>query len=124
MLQLRSRLVVADNTGAKKVYIIGIPKKGNLKRASIGNVVTAVVLDADPFGQVKKGDIVSALIVRTKHAKRRPDGSYIRFDDNACVILQSKDSMEPKGTRLFGPIAREIRDLKFMKIASMASELY
>ncbi|QQG44691.1 MAG: 50S ribosomal protein L14 [Candidatus Roizmanbacteria bacterium] len=124
MLQLRSILNVADNTGAKKVEMIGIPKKGNKKRAIIGDVITGVVKEALPFGQIKKGEIIYAVIVRTRKEKKRNDGSYIRFDDNACVILQLKDSKDPRGTRVFGPIAKEIKDLGFNKIASLAEEMY
>src|SRR3989338_7220083 len=102
MLQLRSALLVADNSGAKEVYLIGIPGKGNMKIARLGDVITAVVKKADPYGQVKKCEIVYAVIVRTRKECRRSDGSYIRFDDNACVILQARTSIEPKGTRFFG----------------------
>ena len=124
MLRLRSVIAVADNTGAKTVYMVGIPKRGNKKVASLGDVISAVVKKADPHGQVKKGDIVHAVIVRTRKEKKRMDGSYVRFDDNACVILESKDTQEPKGTRFFGPLAREVKDLGFNKIASMAAEIY
>jgi large subunit ribosomal protein L14 len=124
MLQLRSVLRVADNTGAKKVLFAGMPKKGSKKIGSIGEMITGVVKEALPFGQVKKGEIVYAVIVRTRKEKRRADGSYIRFDDNACVILQGKDSKDPKGTRIFGPIAKEIKDAGFNKIASLAEEIY
>lgn len=124
MLQLRSVLAVADNSGAREVYLIGIPGKGNKKFARIGDVISAVVKKADPFGQVKKGDKIHALVVRTRKETRRTDGSYIRFDDNACVILQGPKSVDPKGTRFFGPLAREIKDLKYSKIASLASEIY
>ena len=124
MLRLRSVIAVADNTGAKTVHMVGIPKRGNKKVASLGDVISAVVKKADPHGQVKKGDIVHAVIVRTRKEKKRMDGSYVRFDDNACVILESKDTQEPKGTRFFGPLAREVKDLGFNKIASMAAEIY
>lgn len=124
MLQLRSMLAVADNTGAKIVQLIGIPKKGNRKMAYLGEVITGVVKKAAPFGQVKSGDIVKAVIVRTRKETRRTDGSYIRFDENACVILQSADNNDPKGTRIFGPIAKEIKDKGFNKIASLAEEIY
>ncbi|MBI2051525.1 50S ribosomal protein L14 [Candidatus Roizmanbacteria bacterium] len=124
MLQQRSILSVADNTGAKKVMVIGIPKKGNRTYAYLGDVVVGTIKEAIPYAQVKKGEIVPALIVRTKKEKRRKDGSYIRFDDNACVILQSKDAKEPRGTRIFGPIAKEVKDLGFNKIASLAEEIY
>lgn len=124
MLQLRSMLEVADNSGAKVVQLIGIPKKGNRKYAYIGEMITGVVKQALPFGQVKKGEIVSAVIVRTRKEKKRKDGSYIRFDNNSCVILQSKDNKDPKGTRVFGPIAKEIKDSGYNKIASLAQEIY
>lgn len=124
MLQLRSVLTVADNTGAKHAAMVGMPKKGNKKIATIGSLITVVVKDADPYAQVKKGDILQAVVVRTRKEKRRPDGSYIRFDDNACVILQGDLSKEPKGTRIFGPVSREIRELGFNKIVSLAPEIY
>lgn len=124
MLQLRSMINVADNTGAKVVQLIGIPKKGGRKVAYLGEIFTGVVKQAMPFGQVKKGDIVTAVIVRTRKEVRRKDGSYIRFDDNAAVILQGKDNPEPKGTRVFGPIAKEIKDGGYNKIASLAPEIY
>lgn len=124
MLQLRSHLNVADNTGAKIVYMIGLPASGNRHLAHIGDVVNVVAKSVDPYGQIKKGEKLAAVIVRTRKEKRRKDGSYIRFDDNACVILQAKDSKEPRGTRVFGSIAREIKDLKFSKIASLAPEIY
>lgn len=124
MLQLRSMLTVADNTGAKKVMMIGMPGSGNRRKSYIGDVITAVVKEALPFAQVKKSEIVYAVVVRTKKEIKRKDGSYIRFDDNACVVLQAKDSKEPKGTRIFGPIAKEIKDLNFSKIASSAQEIY
>ncbi len=124
MLQLRSMLEVPDNTGAKKVQMIGLPKKGNKKYASLGEVIIAVIKVAIPYAQVKKSEVVPVVVVRTRKEKRRKDGSYIRFDDNACVILQSKDSKEPRGTRIFGPIAKEIKDEGFNKIASLAEEVY
>lgn len=124
MLQLRSTIVVADNTGAKKVMLIGIPGRGNKHYAYLGNVVTAVVKDTIPYGQVKKGEKVYAVIIRTRKEKRRIDGSYIRFDDNACVILESKTSKDPKGTRVFGPIGKEIKSEGYSKIVSLAEEIY
>jgi large subunit ribosomal protein L14 len=117
-------LTVADNTGAKKLMMIGMPKKGNRKFGYLGEVITGVVKSALPFGQVKNGEKVYAVIVRTRKEYRRADGSYIRFDDNACVVLQSKDVKDPKGTRIFGPIAKEIKDNGFNKIASLAEEIY
>lgn len=124
MLQLRTILNVADNTGAKKVSMIGMAKKGNRKYAYLGEVINVVVKEAIPYGQVKKSEILQGVIVRTKKETRRKDGSYIRFDDNACVILQGKDIKDPKGTRIFGPVAKEIKDNGFNKIASLAEEIY
>lgn len=124
MLQIRTMLAVADNTGAKKVSLIGAVGRGNKLITKIGDVINVTIKEAIPYAQVKKGEVVAAVIVRTRKEKRRPDGSYIRFDDNACVILQSKDSKDPKGTRIFGPIAKEIKDLGFSKIASLAPEIY
>jgi large subunit ribosomal protein L14 len=124
MIQPRTILTVADNTGAKKAMMIGLPKKGNRKVAYIGDVITVVVKEALPYSSVKKGDVLPAVVVRTKKEKRRPDGSYIRFDDNACVILAGKGVKDPKGTRVFGPIAKEVKDAGFAKIASLAEEIY
>ncbi len=124
MLQLRSVLKVADNSGAKTAQMIGMPKKGNRRFAYLGEVINVTIKEAIPYGLIKKGEKLSAVIVRTKKEKRRADGSYIRFDDNACVLLQSKDSKEPKGTRVFGPIAKEVKDFGFSKIASLAEEIY
>jgi large subunit ribosomal protein L14 len=124
MLQLRSMLTVADNTGAKKLQLIGIPKNGNRKMAYIGEIITGVVKQAIPHGQVKKSDVVHAVIVRTRKEQGRKDGSYIRFDDNACVVLQGKDNKDPRGTRVFGPVAKEVKDSGFNKIASLAQEIY
>ncbi|MBI4004773.1 50S ribosomal protein L14 [Candidatus Roizmanbacteria bacterium] len=124
MLQLRSMIQVADNTGAKKVQMIGMPKKGNRTYGYAGDVITTVVKEALPYGQVKKGELVYAVIVRTRKERKRSDGSYIRFDDNACVLLQGKDLKDPKGTRVFGPIAKEVKDNGFNKIASLAEEMY
>ncbi len=124
MLQLRTMINVADNTGAKIVSMIGMPKKGNKKLAYVGDVITAVVKEATPFGQVKKGEIVYAVVVRTRKERRRIDGSYIRFDDNACALLQSNEVKDPKGTRIFGPIAKEVKEKGFNKIASLAEEIY
>ncbi len=124
MLQLRSILKTADNTGAKRVEMIGMSKKGNRKLAYIGDVITIVVKEATPYSLAKKSEILQAVIVRTRKEKRRDDGSYIRFDDNACVVLVSKDVKDPKGTRIFGPIAKEIKDLGYSKIASLAPEIY
>lgn len=124
MLQLRTVLNVADNAGAKKVVMIGIPGRGNKHIATIGDVITVVVRVALPYSQVKKGEVVYGVVVRCRKEIGRKDGSYIRFDDNACVILAGKDSKDTKGTRIFGPIAKEIKDLSFSKIASLAEEIY
>lgn len=124
MIQLRTILTVADNSGAKKAYMIGMPGKGNRHFAYLGEVINVVVKEAIPYGQVKKGEKLSAVVVRTKKEKRRKDGSYIKFDDNACVFLQSKEVKDPKGTRVFGPIAKEVKEANFNKIASLAEEIY
>jgi len=124
MLQVRSILNIADNTGAKKGMLIGISGKGNRRYAYIGDVILISVKEALPHGEVKKGDILPAVIVRTKKEFRRKDGSYIRFDENACAVLMSKEVKDPKGTRIFGPIAKEIKDNGFNKIASLALEVY
>ena len=124
MIQLRTNLVVADNTGAKKVSMIGMPKKGNRHFAYIGEIINVTVKEAIPYAAVKKGDVLPAVIVRTHKEQRRSDGSYIRFDDNACVILADKEVKDPKGTRIFGPIAKEVKDNGFAKIASLAEEIY
>lgn len=121
MVQIRSRLDVADNTGAKMAKMIGVIGKKNKLDAGIGDVITAHIRDAAPGGQVKKGEVVRAVLVRTRQAIRRDDGSYLRFDRNAIVIID-KD-LNPKGTRIFGPVARELRDKKFMKIISLAPEV-
>ena len=124
MLQLRTILNVADNTGAKKVSMIGMAKKGNRKFAYLGEVINITVKEALPFSLVKQGEVLSAVIVRTKKEVRRKDGSYIRFDENACVILASKEVKDPKGTRIFGPIGKEVKENGFAKIASLAEEIY
>lgn len=124
MIQLRTVLTVADNSGAKKAIMIGMPFKGNRKYAYLGEIVNIAVKEAIPFGQVKKGEVLSAVVIRTHKELRRADGSYIRFDDNACVILQAKDNKDPKGSRVFGPIAKEVKDNGFKKIASLAEEMY
>ncbi len=124
MIQLRTVLTVADNSGAKKAFMIGMPAKGNRHFAYMGEVINVVVKEAIPYGQVKKGEKLSAVVVRTRKEKNRKDGSYIRFDDNACVLLQSKEVKDPKGTRVFGPIAKEVKDAGFNKIASLAEEIY
>jgi large subunit ribosomal protein L14 len=123
MLQLRSMINVADNSGAKLIQLIGIPGRGNKVIARIGDIITGVVKKADPTGQVRTHQITRAVIVRSRKELRRKDGSYIRFDENAVVVLDAK-TKAPKGTRIFGPIAREIKQLGFVKIASLAKEIY
>lgn len=122
MIQAQTRLVVADNTGAKELMCIRVLGGSKRKYGGIGDVIVASVKEAAPGGVVKKGDVVKAVIVRTRKANRRPDGSYIRFDENAAVILKG-DEKEPKGTRIFGPVARELREREFMKIISLAPEV-
>lgn len=122
MIQVRSRLKVADNTGAREIASFSVNGKNKRRFARIGDVIVASVKVASPKGQVKKGDKVYAVIVRTRKETRRADGSYIRFDDNAAVLV-SKDSPEPKGTRVFGPIPRELRSLGYNTIISLAEEV-
>lgn len=124
MLQVRSILTIADNTGAKQAMLIGMPGMGNKRIARIGDIIIVSVKAALPHGEVKKGDILPAVVVRTRKEFRRKDGSYIRFDDNACVVIMAKDVKDPKGTRIFGPIAKELKDKGFNKIASLAEEVY
>jgi large subunit ribosomal protein L14 len=121
MLQQESRVKVADNTGAKTLLTIRVLGGSGRRYAGLGDVIVATVKDAIPGGNVKKGDIVKAVIVRTKKETRRSDGSYIKFDENAAVILKSDG--DPRGTRIFGPVGRELRDKKFMKIISLAPEV-
>lgn len=121
MIQQQTKLKVADNTGAKEIMCIRCLGGSHRKFASVGDVIVASVKSAIPNGVVKKGDVVKAVIVRTKKEIRRPDGSYIRFDENAAVII--RDDGNPKGTRIFGPIARELRDKDYMKIISLAPEV-
>ena len=121
MIQQETRLKVADNTGAKEILTIKVLGGSKRKFASIGDVIVASVKQATPGGAVKKGDVVKAVVVRTKKGARRKDGSYIRFDENAAVII--KDDLTPRGTRIFGPVARELREKKFMKIVSLAPEV-
>lgn len=122
MIQQESRLNVADNTGAKEVLIIRVLGGTGRRYAGIGDIVVVTVKDAIPNGNAKKGEVTKAVIVRTRKRFKRPDGSYIAFDDNACVLLDSK--MEPRGSRIFGPVARELRDKNFMKIVSLAPEVW
>ena len=121
MIQQESRLKVADNTGAKELLCIRVLGGSGRRFAGIGDTIVATVKDAIPGGNVKKGEVVKAVIVRTRKERRRQDGSYIRFDENAAVILQP--SGEPRGTRIFGPVGRELRDKKFMRIVSLAPEV-
>jgi large subunit ribosomal protein L14 len=121
VIQNESRIKVADNTGAKELLTIRVLGGSNRRYAGLGDVIVATVKDAIPGGNVKKGDVVKAVVVRTVKETRRPDGSYIKFDENAAVILKSDG--EPRGTRIFGPVGRELRDKKFMKIVSLAPEV-
>lgn len=121
VIQQESRLRVADNTGAKEILCIRVLGGSGRRYAGIGDVIVATVKDAIPGGNVKKGDVVKAVIVRTVKERRRQDGSYIRFDENAAVIL--KNDGDPRGTRIFGPVGRELREKKFMKIISLAPEV-
>ena len=121
MIQAESRLVVADNSGAKEFKCIRVMGGSFRRSANIGDVIVAAVESAIPGGIVKKGDVVKAVVVRTTYGINRPDGSYIRFDDNAAVIIDNQK--QPKGTRIFGPIARELRDKDYMKIISLAPEV-
>ena len=121
MVQQQSILRVADNTGAKEIMCIRCLGGSFRKTANIGDVIVASVKSATPGGMVKKGDVVKAVIVRSKKGLKRPDGSYIRFDDNAAVII--KEDKNPRGTRIFGPVARELRDKEYMKILSLAPEV-
>ncbi len=121
MLQQESRLAVADNSGAKEVLCIRVLGGTRKRYARIGDVIVVTVKDALPSGNVKKGSVVKAVVVRTKKETRRADGSYIRFDDNACVLLNGQGEM--LGTRIFGPVARELREKQYMKIVSLAPEV-
>lgn len=121
MIQVQTRLRVADNTGAKEIMCIKVLGGTLRKYANIGDVIIASVKDATPGGLVKKGEIVTCVVVRSKSGVRRPDGSYIKFDENAAVII--KEDKTPKGTRIFGPVARELRDKGYMKILSLAPEV-
>ena len=122
MIQQETRLGVADNTGAKEILCIRVLGGSGRRYAGIGDTIVATVKDAIPGGNVKKGDVVKAVVVRTRKERRRPDGSYIRFDENAAVILKNTDG-EPRGTRIFGPVGRELREKKFMRIVSLAMEV-
>ena len=121
MIQMESYLKVADNSGAKEIMCIRVLGGSFRGSGSIGDIIVASVKTATPGGTVKKGDVVKAVIVRTVKSKRRPDGTYIRFDDNAAVVIN--DAKQPRGTRIFGPVARELREKDFMKIVSLAPEV-
>jgi large subunit ribosomal protein L14 len=121
MIQQESRLKVADNTGAKVILCIRVLGGSGRRYASIGDTIVATVKDAIPGGAVKEGEIVKAVVVRVKQQKRRPDGSYIRFDENAAVLINEQQN--PRGTRIFGPVGRELREKRFMKIISLAPEV-
>jgi large subunit ribosomal protein L14 len=121
VIQQESRLKVADNTGAKEILCIRVLGGSSRRYAGIGDVIVATVKDAIPGGNVKRGDVVKAVVVRTVKERRRADGSYIRFDENAAVII--KPDNDPRGTRIFGPVGRELREKKFMKIISLAPEV-
>lgn len=121
MIQQQTLLKVADNSGAKEIMCIRVLGGSLRKWGNIGDIIVASVKSATPGGVVKKGDVIKAVIVRSRRGKRRPDGSYIKFDENAAVII--KDDKQPKGTRIFGPVARELRDKEFTKILSLAPEV-
>jgi len=122
MIQGRTMLSVADNTGAKKLQCIKVLGSNRKRYARIGDVITVSVKQAVPHSMVKKGEVLRAVVVRTRKETRRPDGSYVRFDDNAAVIV-NKENKEPRGTRIFGPVARELRNLGYTKIISLAPEV-
>ena len=121
MIQQESRLRVADNSGAREILCIRVSGGSKRRYAGVGDVITATVKQAIPHGSVKKGEVVKAVVVRTRKERRRPDGSYIRFDENAAVII--RDGGDPRGTRIFGPVGRELRDKRFMRIISLAPEV-
>jgi large subunit ribosomal protein L14 len=121
MIQPYTRLRAADNSGAREIMCIRVLKGSNSQDARVGDVIVGVVKSATPNQQVKKSDVVKAVVVRTKQAVRRKDGSVLRFDDNACVVINN--ALEPRGTRVFGPVARELRDRNFMRIISLAPEV-
>ena len=122
MIQQESRLRVADNTGAREILVIRVLGGSTRRSGGIGDIVVATVKEAAPGGNVKSGDVVKAVIVRAKKETRRADGSYIRFDENAAVLIRANDN-DPRGTRIFGPVARELREKRFMKIVSLAPEV-
>lgn len=121
MIQQESRLKVADNTGAKELLCIRVLGGSGRRYAGLGDVIVGTIKDAVPGGAVKRGEVVKAVVVRTRKESRRRDGTYIRFDDNACVLIN--DASQPRGTRIFGPVGRELRDRRFMRIVSLAPEV-
>ena len=121
MIQMRSILEIADNTGAKRVAMIGVLNRRSRRTAEVGDIITASVKEAIPDGVVKEGEVVKAVVVRTRNPIKRPDGSLVRFNSNAIVIIDNQQN--PRGTRIFGPVARELRDLNFAKIVSLAPEV-
>jgi large subunit ribosomal protein L14 len=121
MIGQESRLKVADNSGAREVLCIRVLGGSGRRYAGLGDIIVATVKDAIPGGAVKRGEVVQAVVVRTRKESRRPDGSYIRFDDNACVLIN--EQQQPRGTRIFGPVGRELRDRRFMRIVSLAPEV-
>ncbi|ACB83803.1 50S ribosomal protein L14 [Natranaerobius thermophilus] len=121
MIQTESTLRVADNTGAREIQCIKVIGAGQKQYANVGDVIVGTIKEATPGGVVKRGQVVRAVIVRTKRGIKRPDGSYIRFDENACVIID--ENKDPRGTRIFGPVTRELREKKYMKIISLAPEV-
>ncbi|MBU4194482.1 MAG: 50S ribosomal protein L14 [Actinobacteria bacterium] len=121
MIQQESRIKVADNTGARQILCIRVLGGSGRRYASVGDIIVATVKEAIPGSSVKKGEVVKAVIVRTKKERRRPDGTYIKFDENAAVLIDNQ--MNPRGTRIFGPVARELRQKKFMKIISLSPEV-
>ncbi len=121
MIQVRTHLDVADNSGAKRVWAIGVIGRSNKMMADVGDVITAHVREADPDALAKKGEVVRCVVVRTSSPIRRPDGSTVKFDSNAVVLIDAQNN--PKGTRVFGPVARELREKRFMKIISLAPEV-
>ncbi len=121
MIQQESRLRVADNTGAKEVLCIRVLGGSGRRYGRVGDIIVGTVKDAIPGGSVKRGEVVKAVVVRARKETRRPDGTYIRFDDNACVLIN--DQQQPRGTRIFGPVGRELREKKFMRIVSLAPEV-
>lgn len=123
MIQVQTRLKVADNSGAKEVMCIKVSGGYRKRYGHVGDIIVCAVKSAVPHAAIKKGDVIKAVIVRTKKEVRRQDGSYLRFDDNACVVITDKDKKDPKGTRIFGPVAREVRRAGFVKIASLAPEV-